>query len=222
MNAPTVTMQSPKKSRAESSLGRFQNTRAPIDEDQHLLEEPDHRPEIGPARRILHRRPARPDRPGRVVPPADLDRPADLLIQTAHRPDVIRVADVSISPRSADRRSTAAGPPSGDAGRSRRNRPGSPPRPWSRTCIARRSCPSTQRGQHPDRIQDHAEGTGRPDHPLHAATPRRSRGVRPLSGSVAFLTPRGCDCSIQLVHTCTRCLLMVRESLNACVLDRGG
>ena len=30
MKAPTVTMQSTKKSRAESSFGRFQNTRAPI------------------------------------------------------------------------------------------------------------------------------------------------------------------------------------------------
>ena len=29
MNAPTVTMQSRKNSRADSSLGRFQNTRAP-------------------------------------------------------------------------------------------------------------------------------------------------------------------------------------------------
>ena len=30
MKAPTVTMQSEKNSRAESSFGRFQNTRAPI------------------------------------------------------------------------------------------------------------------------------------------------------------------------------------------------
>ena len=71
-----------------------------------------------------------------------LDRIADLVAQTAQRPDVVRItplADLKRAQSTAANRRFAAGCPA------RRNRRGSPLPPWSRTCSARRSSPSRPR-----------------------------------------------------------------------------
>src|SRR5262249_49723193 len=68
----------------------------PDPEDQQLLEEPDERPGVGPARRILHLRAARSYRAAHMIAPADLARMPELIPEAAHRAHVTRITDIDI------------------------------------------------------------------------------------------------------------------------------